>query len=419
MTRILVCGAGGLIGKAIAQRLAATGATVLRGVRVPRAAGDIRIDYARDTDTAVWRPRLEGIDVVVNAVGIIVERRGQCFEDIHFRAPRALFDACREAGVQRVLQVSALGAADGQTPYFRSKRSADEHLMALDLAWQIVRPGLVYADDGASATMFRQLASLPVVALPGGGGQRLQPIHIDDLVEAVLRLVDPAVEARLCVDLVGPVAITYRQMLVQYRQAMGFAPAFAVPIPSPAMALAARVAGLVPGSVLTPDTWKMLQSGNTADAGAVTSLLGHEPRPVARFIESADATALRAQALAQWRLPLFRATLACVWIATALLSAGIFPRDTSLAMIHRLRITGGLAVAALYAGVLIDLACGVASLAWPGRRLWALQIAIVLAYSVLIAVGLPEFLVHPFGPVLKNLPILAMLAVLLAEEPRP
>jgi hypothetical protein len=110
--------------------LETAGHTVRRGVDRPvRRADEIAVDYARDIDPDAWRGRLTGVDAVINTVGILREGRGRRFDANHHQVPRALFAACREAGVRRVIQVSALGADAGAASRFhRSKRAADDFL---------------------------------------------------------------------------------------------------------------------------------------------------------------------------------------------------------------------------------------------------------------------------------------------------
>ncbi|WP_374583355.1 SDR family oxidoreductase [Pseudoduganella sp.] len=419
---ILVCGASGFIGSAVCARLAAAGHRVLRGVRHAVHPDDVAIDYSKDVQPAAWRERLRGVDAVVNAVGIIREQGAASFEALHARAPAALFAACAEAGVRRVVQISALGAAHGDTPYFTSKRAADEALMALPLEWIILRPSLVFGPDGDSAAMFCQVASMPVMAAPALGGARFQPVHVDDLAQAVLAALDPATPARRVIDVAGRDAVSYDAMLAGYRAAMGFAPAPVLHIPAPAMALAAQVAGQVPGVPLTPDNWRMLRAGSAlapddqAGPAALRQLLGRAPRALAEFMAPAEAELLRLRALAGWRNILLRATLALVWLVTAVVSAFIYPQADSLALLARVGLEGPLALLALYGAAALDAAFGIATLAWPRRALWLAQGALILGYSAVIAACLPEFLWHPFGPLLKNLPILAMLVLLYAEE---
>ncbi|MBL8510172.1 MAG: SDR family oxidoreductase [Betaproteobacteria bacterium] len=416
--KILICGAQGFIGAAIAERLTTAGHDVLRGVRHPQSAQDVAIDYSRDVSEDYWLPRLQGIDVVINAVGIIVERPGVTFEAIHHKAPQALFAACQKMGVKRVVQISALGADQGTTPYFVSKRAADDGLMRLPIAWQILRPGLVYGANGASAQFFRQLASLPVISLPAGGRQKLQPIHIDDLTKAVCLLIKAETPPHQCLELVGSEVVEYREMLRLYRAAMDFPKAVEIPIPAAIISITAAVVGKIPGAILTPDTWAMLQAGNTGDVAVTIKLLGREPRAARTFITSGDSERLREQALSAWRVPLMRATLALIWLATSFITAFIFPRENSLEMLAKAGLTGLAGQWALFAGIVLDAVMGVITLLRPSRGLWWLQGAVIVFFSTVIAFALPEYLWHPFGPILKNVPILAMLFLLLAEERR-
>lgn len=232
--KVLVCGANGFIGKAIATRLACDGHQVVRGVRRPTHLGEMAIDYTTDLTAERWLARLDGIDAVINAVGIIIERGVQTFEHVHAQAPAALFTACRMRGVPRIIQISALGAESRETPYFASKCAADDFLLAQSMGAHVVRPALVYGTDGASARLFRTMASLPVHLLPAGGHQVLRPVHIDDLAELVLRLLDPMANTAYppCIEVVGNTQVTYRDMLNTYRSSMELAPAYHLGIPA-------------------------------------------------------------------------------------------------------------------------------------------------------------------------------------------
>jgi uncharacterized protein YbjT (DUF2867 family) len=419
MMKVLVCGARGFVGAAICDRLALAGHRVIKGVRNPRDSDEVAIDYSRDVEVGHWLSRLRGVDAVVNAVGILSERGEVRFDDIHRRAPIALFAACHAAGVNRVVQISALGVQRGGTGYYDSKLAADTFLTAQPLDWNIVRPSLIHGAEGKSARYFRMLASLPIHVLPAGGRQPLQPVHIDDVAEVVAKLVEPSGPRHLCLDVVGAKRVDYGEMLRVYRASMQLLPAASLGIPGRVMAMAASVSGCIPGSVLTRATWRMLQDGNIADAAPTTRLLGRSPLGIDAFITGAGATQARNEAFAAWRSGLLRIVLACVWLATAWVSAFAYPVADSLALLQRLHLQGAAAVTALYGATLLDFALGVATLLRPGRRLWLLQAALVSAYTLIIGVALPEFLFHPFGPILKNLPILAILLLLICEETRP
>ncbi|WP_296225725.1 SDR family oxidoreductase [Ralstonia sp. UBA689] len=415
--RILVCGANGFIGAALCERLVRDWHLVLRGVRQPRGPMDVAIDYTTDLTPGQWLPRLRDVDVVINAVGIIVERGAQTFEKLHYQAPAALFRACQEAGVQHVVQISALGADSGDTAYFQSKYRADLALLAQPMRVHVVRPALVYGPAGTSARMFRALASIPMHGLPSGGQQRLRPVHIDDLVDMVAGLLSPGMELPgPCINAVGATETTYREMLSHYRAAMQLPPALAISIPSALMRMAVAVGDRIPGSPLTRDTWRMLQDGSTGSDTSTRSRLRRHPLGVEAFISKEEASALRHEALSTWQLPLLRLALAIVWICTAWVSVFGYPRADSLALLSRLGLHGLTADAALIGASALDLMFGMATLLWPSRRLWLAQLVLVLTYSLLICVALPEFLIHPFGPVLKNIPFLAVLITLFSSE---
>jgi hypothetical protein len=183
---------------------------------------------------------------------------------------------------------------------------------------------------------------------------------------------------------------------------------------------AASAGALWPGALLDRESLQMLERGNTADATATASLLGRSPRPVSAFIAPGSMRAERVQAQLAWLLPLLRLSIACVWIVTGLLSFGLYPVDESYAMLARLGITGALAPLMLYGAAVLDLALGVATLRMKRRRaLWWAQIGLMLGYMALITWGLPEYWLHPFGPILKNLPMLAAIGLLLTLEDDP
>ena len=134
----------------------------------------------------------------------------------------------------------------------------------------------------------------------------------------------------------------------------------------------------------------MLQHGNTASARDSAHWLGHAPRAVEHFVAPHNAAAIRTQARLAWLLPILRLSIALVWIVTGLVSLGIYPVDESYALLARAGVHGALAPVALYGAALLDVALGVATLAVKGRRLWWLQIAVIVSYSVIITIRLPR-----------------------------
>lgn len=284
--KILLTGASGFIGRNLSAVLAEEGHRVLPA---SRASG---VDFRQLLSPEDWRPHLEGVDAVINAVGIIGERGGQRFELLHTLAPRALFQACVHAGVRRVLQISALGADDTAfSAYHRSKRAADDALRGLDLDWFVLRPSLVYGRGGGSTALFMRLAALPLIPLMGDGKQLLQPVHISDLVATVMRtLTSPAVRQTL--DVVGPDPITFADWLQIMRRAQRLPPARLLNLPS-SLVLALTPMGGVFSPMLRKENLRMLQHGSVADCDPLTRFLERRPLSMEPRLFFADAVTTR------------------------------------------------------------------------------------------------------------------------------
>ncbi|HYC49198.1 MAG TPA: NAD(P)H-binding protein [Burkholderiales bacterium] len=420
---VLLLGATGFIGRRLRAALEAAGVEVICGARPGRAPRDCRsieVDYTRDHRPSDWLPRLAGVDVVVNAIGILRESGSATFEAVHVDAPTALFRACAEGGVRKIVQISALGAdARAASRYHRSKKHGDDRLAALAVPWVIVQPSLVFGEGGRSALLFAELAVLPVVPLPGDGGQHVQPIHVDDLCEAIVRLVQTDDHDRQRIAAVGPRPVTLRAFLEVLRRALGFGTARFLQVPMGAVRLAARVGDRLPRVLLDSESLGMLVRGNVGSPARITAVLGRAPRPIDAFVPRANARALATEARLAWLLPLLRVSVALVWIAAGIVSLNIYPVSESYVMLARVGLTGTAAAIALYGAALIDLALGCAIFVLRDRRwLWRAQMVLIAAYSLVIAIWLPDYWLHPFGPVVKNLPMLAAIA-LLHELERP
>ncbi|MGC4404233.1 SDR family oxidoreductase [Methyloversatilis sp. MC4-4] len=427
---VLLIGSSGFIGAAVMARLIARGHRLRCTSREGGHAGAegvefVQLDLKEALTHEAWQRHLDGIDVVINCAGLFEERDGQTFSIVHERAPKALFEASARARVRRVVQLSALGADDQAVSAFHlSKRAADAHLAALPVASHILYPSLVYGQAGDSAALFRRLAALPFLMLPGGGRQQVQPVHLDDVADAVVLAAEADTGGCRRVALVGPHAVTFAGLLAQLRHDLGFRrPAMVAALPMwlerPVVALGARLTGFPVGA----DALPMLERGNVADPAPLIALLGRPPRPVEHFVRPAERTADRTLALLHWLLLLLRLSIAALWIWTGVVSLGLYPITASLALLARVGAEGLFAYVLLYGAAASDLALGVLTLALPlamRRSLWATQIALIVFYSVVITVALPEFWLHPFGPLSKNVPLLASLLLLLfIDTPAP
>lgn len=416
---VLITGATGFIGRRLTGALRAAGHRVVTTGRHATGVDAIAADFNRDLTPDAWEPRLSDIDVVVNAVGILREQGNQTFENLHTRAPQALFAACAKAGVKKVVQISALGADRGSTGYFASKHAADRYLASLPIRWTIVQPSLVFGAGGSSAALFTLLASLPIIPLPGRGQQQVQPIHIDDAIAAIEEIIESSAMDGRRVALVGPAPISLKDFLQRLRTRLQLPRARFISIPAGVMRVSAAVAELLPGSLLDRETLSMLNSGNTAPPEDTERLLGRPPRAAEQLIGDDQRQALLMAAQLAWLLPLLRFSIAAVWIWTGIVSLGLYPTQDSYDLLARVGISGALAPVMLYGAAALDLLVGIGTLIMRRRRwLWLLQLAVIGGYTVIITFKLPEFWLHPYGPLSKNLVMLAAIYLLYTLETR-
>ena len=415
--KILILGATGLIGSDVLRALRAAGCTVIGASRRrpldERAEDWIELDFGAMTHERDWLPLLAGVDAVVNCVGIIREARDGDFDRLHRAAPVALFAACERLGVRRVVQVSALGShPDAATGYWRSKGAAEADLRQRRLSATIIRPSLVYGEDGASSVMFRMLATLPALMMPMAHGAKVQPIHVEDLADVVVKLIMEDGTAPHELAVVGPRAMTMAGYLGALRGGMGAAPSLVMDLPMPVARVVARIAALVPSSALTPESLLMLEQSadgsNTADAAPTAARLGRPLRDPARFTRPDQ----RVVAAWSWGEPLLTVAVALLWLITAYVSWFAWPHADSMAWLAACGVPGLAREPVLLAASLTDVAVGALLLLRPRRWLWAAQLALVGGYTLAMSVFLPGFWLHPFGPLSKNLPLLALMFVM-------
>jgi NADH dehydrogenase len=188
--RILVVGGTGFIGETLCRELHGRGHEVTALARDPEEA-DLPAGVERVMgDVTAYEsiePAFEGQDAVVNLVALSPLFRPNGGNEMHFRVHRDGTDhvvrAAEEHGVERLVQMSALGAdPDGNTAYIKSKGLAEGIIKESSLDWVIFRPSVVFGDGGEFIPYTKQLATPYLTPLPGGGKTRFQPIWVGDLV---------------------------------------------------------------------------------------------------------------------------------------------------------------------------------------------------------------------------------------------
>ncbi|ESS08356.1 MAG: putative nucleoside-diphosphate-sugar epimerase [uncultured archaeon A07HN63] len=217
---------------------------------------------------------VDGHDAVVNLVALspLFKPKGgdEMHDEVHRHGTENLVRAAEAGGVERFVQMSALGAdPNGATAYIRAKGQAEGHVTDSDLDWVIVRPSVVFGEGGEFVSFTKKLKGmfapgLPIYPLPGGGKTRFQPIHVDDLVEMLVETVvdDDHVGERY--ELGGPDNLTLRQITNMVYDAAGKSVSI-VSVPMPLAGIGLTLGGKLPGFPMGADQYRSLQFDNTTD----------------------------------------------------------------------------------------------------------------------------------------------------------
>lgn len=121
--------------------------------------------------------------------------------------------------------------------------------------------------------------------------------------------------------------------------------------------------------------------------------------------------------MSQGELKALRGVLALIWLVTGALSFGLYPVADSLVLLQKLELPDQQALLVLYAGAAADVVLGLLTLTWPRSWLWVSQLVLIAAYTLLATWLVPEYWLHPFGPLLKNLAVVVVICLLYRHDP--
>lgn len=241
---ICVTGASGFLARRAVDRLLAAGHEVVALVRrepVERLA-DTRltyclVDYA---DRRTLEAAVPNAAVILHLAGKVNGSERDLWE-ANVETTRALVGVGQEKGARRFVYVSSAAAHLARGPYGQSKREAEDLVRASGLPHVILRPTLIYGpgDTRNVALMARVVRRLPVVPVLGGGGFKIQPVHVDDVV-GVLEEAAVKSGASGTYTVAGPEQITLLDMLRLIAERLRVRRLF-VPIPLKPLQAAVRL----------------------------------------------------------------------------------------------------------------------------------------------------------------------------------
>ncbi|MFO7190005.1 MAG: complex I NDUFA9 subunit family protein [Pseudomonadota bacterium] len=278
MADIVVLGGSGFIGRHLVERLVRDH----HRVRVPTRRAErakhllvlptVEVVEANVHDAAVLRRLFQGADAVINLVGVLQDGRGKPygagFAAAHVELPSRVIEACRAAGVPRLLHMSALKAAsDAPSAYLRSKGDGEAVVVGARgyLHTTIFRPSVVFGPEDSFLNLFARLQrKLPVIAL-GSPQAKFQPVYVCDVAEAFARSLWREDSYGRAYDLVGPAVYTLEE-LVRYAGTVSGHPRPILPLGPRASYLQAMLMEFAPGKLLSRDNYYSMKVDNVSDA---------------------------------------------------------------------------------------------------------------------------------------------------------
>ena len=283
---LVVLGGTGFVGRHLVARLAALGHEIVVPSRNRDAQRDlfvlpqVRVETCDVYDIAQLTQRLRGAGAVINLVGILNEpgRDGAGFERAHVQLTRTLIAACGQAGVRRLLQMSALNAGRGRSHYLRTRGEAEAVVRGSKLDWTIFQPSVIFGqDDGLFMRFRRLLAFAPLLPLARAGA-KFAPVYVGDVVAAFVRALQEPSTIGQTYELYGPEVMTLAQVVRYTARQAGLRRAV-LPLPDALGRLQALCMDFVPGKPFSTDNYLSLLNDSV---GGIDGLyrLGIEKTPV-------------------------------------------------------------------------------------------------------------------------------------------
>ncbi len=277
---VTIFGGSGFVGRNTVRELARHGWRIRAASRRPDLAGylqpmgnvgQIHAVQANVRFPDSIPPVLEGADAVVICVGILARSGKQTFKALHVDGPRAIAAAAREAGVKKLVLVSALGAGKkSNTNYGRSKAAGEAAVLEEFPQAIILRPSIIFGPEDEFFNRFAAMSQIsPLLPLIGSGRTKFQPIYVADLARAISNVLEGAGKPGTIYELGGPEVLSFKKLLDLTQQWSGRKRGY-LRIPFWLAKLQALLTWPLPNAVrpLTYDQVRMLQRDNVVSKEA-------------------------------------------------------------------------------------------------------------------------------------------------------
>lgn len=419
---VLVIGANGFIGTAVVSELHKadhkTRCVVRNAAQLDRrfpGIDSVSLDLTSQDalDEKHWRSLLEGIEAVVNVAGVLQPLKPKVAWNVHCHAPEALYRACEEVGVRRVIHISATGVTETNNTYSRSKLAGEETLKKKGLDWTILRPVLVIGDGSYGGTsMIRALAVNPIFTpVIGDGSIPLGIIHKNELASGIVSLLEQNTGVKTTLEPSCSNEMPMSEVVRSYRRWFGLPKRPILKIPLWIAGLLGKLGDLFQLDPINSTAVAQFRGKMTGDSTRFEEVSGVK---VSNLPELLAARPSESQDLWHARLfllrPVIRMSLAVFWLVSGI--TGLFFAShlyqSGLAQL----ITSDLVPLAIVLLSSVKLAIGLVVLfGWNLRLMAWVQFMLILVLATLPGLVDPSSWIDPSAALFKDVCLLVLILV--------
>jgi uncharacterized protein YbjT (DUF2867 family) len=292
---VTVFGGTGFLGRRVVRHLRDAGFSVRIASRHPArgkklfGSGDPQLQSVEADihDERSIGDALVGAYGVVNAVSLYVEHGRETFHSVHVDSARRLATHAHRVGVERLAHVSGIGS-DPASPslYIRKRGEGELAVRAAFADATLIRPAVMFGpDDAFVTTILRLLRRLPIYPMFGLGRTRLQPAYVDDVAEAISRVLQGTETRAITYECGGPRVYSYKELLGVVAHEAGLRRVL-IPVPFAAWRALARAAEILPSPPVTRNQVELMQVDNVASRQKPGfAELGISPHPVEEILQ--------------------------------------------------------------------------------------------------------------------------------------
>lgn len=290
---VLLLGGSGFVGTSIANRLSQAGVNVtIASRRRERGKANIMLPQVEVVeadvhDEAALVELMRGQDAVINLIGILHDRDSQIpygkgFAAVHVELPRKIVAAMKQAGVRRLVHMSALGAdPQGCSEYLRSKGEGEAIVMAAagELDVTVFRPSVIFGIGDSFLNVFAKIFRLAPFFAAGGMRAKFQPVYVGDVADAFVSCLGKLATFGQRYELCGPKVYTLRELVEYVRDLTGNQHKKVKELSDLWAYLQAGILWLLPNPPMSPDNLRSMDADNVASADGQT-YPGWNPTPL-------------------------------------------------------------------------------------------------------------------------------------------